>query len=243
MFNYLYLFIFAIAPGLIWLFYFIEKDKHPEPKRMILKIFFLGMAVALPAAFLELLFQKLPFQEIAFSNPWENYIFVLLQVTLGVALIEEMVKYAVVRFAILKSSELDEPIDLMMYMIVSALGFATLENCFYFLSPEILSASLKDGATLSAFRFISATFLHALTSGTIGFFLALSFCQIKRKRFLFPAGFGVAVLLHALYNFSIMNLEGCLRFEIPIMIIFCLALFVYCGIRHLKSIKGICKIN
>ena len=33
------LLIFALTPSLIWLFYFLKKDPHPEPKREIVKIF------------------------------------------------------------------------------------------------------------------------------------------------------------------------------------------------------------
>ena len=51
--NYFILIIFALAPSLIWLLFFLKKDAHPESKRMILKIFFYGILIALPAIFIE----------------------------------------------------------------------------------------------------------------------------------------------------------------------------------------------
>ena len=44
---------FAILPGFIWLLYFLNKDVHPEPKKLILKIFLLGMLVTIPVFFVE----------------------------------------------------------------------------------------------------------------------------------------------------------------------------------------------
>ncbi len=239
----IYLLLLAIAPGLIWLFYFLKKDVHPEPKRMILKIFFFGMLSALPAALIEVGFRQLSPEKIFSIKAWEHDFVAFLSVLVGVALVEEVLKYLVVQGKILKSSELDEPMDLILYMIIAALGFATLENIFIFFSPEIFPYTFQETFSLAIFRFISATFLHALCSGTIGFFLALSFCETKMKKLLLPAGFAIAVLLHGLYNFSIMELGGILRFGIPLVILISLAAFVSFGIKKLRKLKSICKIN
>ncbi len=48
----LYIFL-GILPSIIWLLYYLKKDTHPEPRLMILKIFFWGMLSALPAIFIE----------------------------------------------------------------------------------------------------------------------------------------------------------------------------------------------
>jgi len=36
----------AFLPSLVWLFYYLSQDRHPEPKQMIVRTFVLGMAVA-----------------------------------------------------------------------------------------------------------------------------------------------------------------------------------------------------
>jgi len=239
----IYLIILAVAPGVIWLFYFLRKDVHPEPKRMILKIFFYGMLATLPAALIERGFQwLLLLKDVSFSAPWQNYIFSFFCIVITIALVEELLKYLVVRGKILSHPEFDEPMDLMLYMIIAALGFATLENIFIFLSGEIFFYTFQETLTLAIFRFISATFLHALCSGTLGFFMALSFCEIKNKGLLFFFGLAIAVLLHGLYNFSIMELGGKLQFGIPLIILVSLAFFVSFGIKRLKKLKSICKI-
>jgi len=238
----IYLLFLAIAPGLIWLFYFLKKDAHPEPKRMILKIFFLGMLSALPAALIEAGLQHFMPEKIFFIRDWGHNLVAFSSVVLGVALVEEVLKYLVVQGKVMGSSELDEPIDLVLYMIVAGLGFATLENIFIFFSPDIFPYTFQETLSLALFRFISATFLHALCSGTIGLFLALSFCEIKKRGVLLPLGFVIAILLHGLYNFSIMNLEGSLRFGIPFIVLISLAVFITLGIKKIRSLKSICKI-
>ena len=47
---------------------------------------------------------------------------------IGGALIEEYVKYFMVKVGGFRNRELDEPCDIMIYMIIAALGFAALEN-------------------------------------------------------------------------------------------------------------------
>jgi len=239
----IYLLFLAIAPGLIWLFYFLKKDVHPEPRHMILKVFFLGMFSALLAALVEAVFGYFAPKNIFFINEFSCQLIAFLSVVVGVALIEEILKFLVVQGKIMRSSELDEPIDLVLYMIIAGLGFATLENIFIFLSPDIFLYTPKETFSLAFFRFISATFLHALCSGTIGFFLALSFCEIKQRLIFLPLGFAIAILLHGLYNFSIMNLGGDLRFGIPLIIIISLAIFISFGIKYLKNLKSICKVK
>jgi protease PrsW len=239
----IYLFFLAITPGLLWLFYFLKKDKHPEPKKMILKVFLLGMLWAPVAVLTEWLFQKTGWQNFLPENITNNPFFLFLQVLVGIALVEELVKYLVVKFAVMRHPEMDEPMDLLLYMIISALGFATIENIFIFLSPEMFSSGVQTSLALAVFRFVSATFLHALCSGIIGFFLALSFCEIKNQGLLFVAGFATSSLLHGLYNFSIMKLEGGMKLGIPLAVIAVSAIFIYFGIRYLKSIKSICKIR
>lgn len=235
--SYPLLLIFAITPGIIWLLFFLRKDAHPESNRMILKIFFYGMLSAIPAIFIELGF----FQEIA-NLSFSPFLISLLNIFIGVALVEEFLKYLVVRGKVLQNPELDEPLDVMLYMIISALGFVTLENLLIFLSPKIFFLNFGETFILAGFRFISATFLHALCSGTLGYFLALSFFETKKQNRFLILGFFLAVVLHGLYNFSIIEKEGLLSLLLPIVIIIGLAIFVSFGFKRLKKLRSVCKI-
>jgi RsiW-degrading membrane proteinase PrsW (M82 family) len=232
--NYLIFLIFGLLPSIIWLLFFLRKDVHPEPKRMVLKVFFLGALVTLPAIFIE----RGAFEVVSILNlPQIFYIF------FGIALVEETLKFLAVKEKVISSPEFDEPIDSMLYMIISALGFAALENLLFFLSPEIMPLSFQEILVLASFRFITATFLHALCSGLIGYFLAKSFFEIEKQFKLILTGLGIATILHGLYNFSLMSIEGFLKFLIPIIILISLAFFVSRGFKKLEKMKSICLPN
>jgi len=236
----LYIF-FGVLPSVIWLLFYLRKDVHPEPNSQIIKIFFYGMLAAIPAVFLEKGIFEITLHA-PISNLFSPFFIIIFNSLIGVALIEEALKYLVVKEKILKSAEFDEPTDALLYMIIAALGFAALENILILipLGPAFL---LGEAFSITAARFLGATFLHALCSGTVGFFLALSFFETKNRIPLLVVGLGIACLLHGLYNFSIMEIEGNLRFLIPVIILISLALFVSLGFKRLKKMKSICKIK
>ncbi len=245
--NYPILFIFALLPSIIWLLFYLRKDTHPESNRMVIKIFLYGMLATLPVFFIEQGFNKI-LLSLALPKIW----FSILSIFIGVALVEELFKYLVVRNKVLSDPEFDEPIDAMLYMIISALGFAAMENILIFFGKTFEKPYYPF--LFSFFRFISATFLHALCSGLVGYYLARSFFVIKKSFKLIITGLGMATIFHGLYNFSLISPEllskalsniigiESLRFLIPPIILLSLAIFVSLGLKRLKKLKSICKI-
>ena len=232
--NYLIYLPFGVLPSIIWLGFYLRKDSHPESNLMILKIFFYGMLAALPSALLEMgilgELNKLGLSEI---------LTIILYFFFGVALVEEGIKYLVVRDKVLNNLEFDEPTDAMLYMIIAALGFATLENILVLFSLGDSSHPLTI-FWVTGFRFVGATFLHALASGTIGYFLAISIFSKKRKEGLIILGLAISTILHGLYNFSIMELSPFLKLLVPFAILVVLAIFVSWGFNRLKKLKSVC---
>jgi len=243
--NYLYLvilIIFALLPSLIWLLFFLKKDANPESKEMILKVFLWGMLATLPIISFYLLAELFDLTKdisrIISSSP----LTIILYYFVGIALIEEVLKYLVVSGKVLKSSELDEPPDVMLYMIIAALGFAALENILYLFRPETISEIFWT----NLFRFLAPVFGHALWSGTLGYFLALSFYEPRQKLKLLTIGFSLAVFLHAAFNYVIIKTVETKNLEWLILIIIMLtglAIFVTLGFKRLQKLKSICKIK
>lgn len=238
--------IAGLAPSFIWLLFFLRKDHHPEPNRMILKIFVIGMAITIVAAFIEFYVEKImdiameTAKAIAFT-PSALYSFLFISVILISAFIEEFIKYLVVKEAVLKNPEFDEPVDAMLYMIIVALGFAAVENMMILMSL----GNFFDQSTIYiiAFRFIGATFLHALCSATIGYFLAMSIFESKRKLSLLLIGISMASLLHGIYNFSIIKAEDNPNYIfLTISVLIFLALFVSLSFKKIRAKASICKI-
>ena len=235
----IYLF-FGLAPSIVWLLFFLRKDAHPESNRMVLRIFLYGVLIALPALFVEIGLSQ------TFSKiPLSKSIIAILNIFLGVAFIEEFFKYLVVREKVLKDPELDEPIDLILYMIISALGFAAVENILvlFLLEKPFL---IGEVSFITAFRFVGATFLHALSSGTLGYFLIRYFSRASKKTLI--SGFLLATLLHGFFNFSIiMADEGKITkeagfFLIGLLLIFW-AGFLNISFKKVKKLPSVCYIK
>ncbi|MGB9743266.1 MAG: PrsW family intramembrane metalloprotease [Minisyncoccales bacterium] len=235
----LYIFL-GILPTLLWLLFYLRKDSHPEPKLMVLKIFFCGFLMALPAILLETglfnIFNLLAKIKIP------SLVILLLNFFISVAFVEEILKYFVVRLMVLKDPEFDEPVDAVIYMIIAALGFAAAENILILAS---LGANLFWPAFLSLtfLRFWGAIFLHGLSSGLLGYFLALAFFQIKKRKRYLITGLSLAVLLHGLFNLFIMKIDENNFYLIAnILILSGLALFLSFTFKRLKKLKSVCQI-
>lgn len=231
--NYLFYIILGIAPSIIWLLFYLKKDKKPEPKGKILQVFGGGVVAALLAATTEtIILKKLVGLEVLSRVTKIIFIFLI------IAFIEEILKYLIVRFLVFKNSELDEPIDIVIYMIIAALGFAALENVFLFFSEEL---QIFETVLVAALRFVGATLLHALSSGIFGFFIALSFLNPKKRPMLLFAGILLSVILHALYNFFIIKTDSFWRFALPGALLICLISFLGFCFKKLKNMKSVCK--
>lgn len=213
----------GILPALLWLWFWLREDKkHPEPKRLIFLAFLAGM-LAVP-----------------FVVPAQRYVDTIFAGTLVItlwALIEEIFKYAFAYFSVLKRREVNEPIDMVIYMITVALGFAALENTLFLIDP-IASGDVVQSILTGNFRFFGATLLHVLSSATVGVFLAFGFYTHSRKKRIFTAiGVILAVALHTLFNFFIIESNG----EALLFVFACvwagiiLLLFTLEKIKHIKQ--------
>jgi len=103
--------------------------------------------------------------------------------------------------------------------------------------------SIDKTLIITFVRFIGATFLHTLCSAIIGYSLAISFCEVKRKYLLIIAGIATATLLHGVYDSSIIVLNGYAKLAVPVIVIITLAFLVFSGFDNLKKIRSICKIK
>ncbi len=237
-FNSIYfLYLVGFLPSFIWLLFYLRKDKHPESNKMVLKIFIYGMLSAVVAIFLERKYRSI---NNIFSAATANI--AAIGLIIGGAVIEETVKYMAVWLGAFRNKELDEPIDVMLYFIIAALGFAALENILVLAKFHPL-LTIGKALEVSFWRFISATFLHALCSGTLGYWVAVSFCKRARKWLYLAIGLGISIGLHSVYNWSIMELPGIEKIILPILILIVLGCSVGYWFKKLKKLKSICLIK
>lgn len=177
--------VFGIIPSLVWLVFFLLEDKkHPEPKRMILYVFIAGALSTALAAAPEIYIQRI------FSLGAE--LTSSISLLLSFAFIEELAKFIAVYLIVSKSEFFDERVDGMIYMITAGLGFAALENTLNLIGADFI-------VQVTLIRGIGATLLHALASGLVGFYW-------MRGRLI--EGLFFATILHAVFNYLILNLGG-----------------------------------
>ncbi len=200
--NFFILSLFATIPSFLWLFYFFKKDKHPEPKKTLLYVFIVGALFA----FLGYYLQK--FSVTSISNILNSYpdfapFLLVFQKLIVIAFSEELLKYLAFFFAARHHKDLDEPVDFIIYIITAALGFAAFEN--FLILSSVSEPLMENIIAISALRFLSATFLHALASGILGVFLVYHYK--KRRNLFLVLGLATATIIHGIYNFLIMRID------------------------------------
>ncbi len=191
----------AFAPALVWLAFFLREDVHPEPKKWLSIAFFAGMLASVPVFFIQLGLQQ------AFAGTGAALLLVV-----AYALAEETFKWFAAALVVRNNPVFDEPIDAMIYLVVAALGFATVENVFVMNGMASAISSLGEffsaGAPLHtiSLRLVGATLLHALASALVGYYWARGRAAGRPARAV-AFGIGAATLLHALFNQLVSTFE------------------------------------
>lgn len=246
--------LLGLLPSLVWLWFYLKRDRHPEPRRLLVVVFLLGFLVTPLVGWLELcinnpLASALNINLASTASVCQslrlNALFSLTQDSLAgwviffllVAAFEEIVKFLVARGAAFSNREFDEPVDAMVYLIVAALGFAASENVFAALNVAQNSGLIESSAwfvadggllALLVLRFIGATLLHTLAAGILGYFLALGYFHIIKHgrvaHHVLILGLLAATVVHAAFNLFV-NLSSNLTNHV-----FVLALLILLGI-------------
>ena len=232
--------LLASLPSLIWLAFYLRKDKHPEPNSMVVKIFLFGAVMIALAALLEQgLYQGLKLTSLAGE---------IIVLVIGFAFIEEMLKYFVVKLGVLKNPSFDEPVDSMIYLIISALGFAAAENIYLLTQISPLSIPIGETIEFITTRFLGATLLHALASAIMGYFLAASFCGKSRfRKTLIFGGLIAATILHSVFNYVIIlnideHIDVFQRNVFVFMLLLGAAVMVQIMFKKINKFRSTCKL-
>jgi len=183
-------FLMAVAPALLLVRYFYMQDRrHPEPKRMIVKIFLLGIIYIFPVYILEHMIGRL---NVFGPTPMYH----LFEAFIVAGLCEEYIKFRIVRKYVYPTEHFNEIIDGIIYTIVASLGFACIENVMYVMNGT-WSIAIARGVT--------AVPMHAIASGLMGYYLgkAKFAADKKEEKRLMNKGLWTAIMVHGLYDFLI----------------------------------------
>ena len=201
--------ILGIIPGFAWLYFYLKEDLHPEPKKLIVLTFLSGISFGFYALLAE-----------NFLNNWFRFgsFNTLGPIAIIVfAGVEELFKFLAAYYAVHRNTAFDEPVDAMIYMVVASLGFATLENLGALNLGTGTAIPVSGAFEIASLRFVGATLLHTLTSAIIGYGWAISIRDFGKKGPLLW-GLVIATLLHAFFNYLIINL-GAMTYSILFLLI------------------------
>ncbi len=177
--------VLSIIPAVVWLGFFYRRDRlEPEPKSMVIQVFFLGglLAAALGIPLVENIFRV---SEWMYTSMWTR----LLGGILVIGFSQEFLKYAAVRWTVYKTEEFDEPVDGIIYATAAGLGYAAMLNILF----VIESGGVDLGAGVIRITIISLA--HASFAGVVGYFLGIEKFQNK------PAWFtSLGVVIAAVLN-------------------------------------------
>jgi RsiW-degrading membrane proteinase PrsW (M82 family) len=185
------LLILAILPGLLLSYAIFRADKYErEPLVPLFVCFVLGAAVTFPALEIE----KWAFNHL---RPYERgFGVIILTAFIAVALNEEVFKFVVLRCFAFPRAFFNEPLDGIVYSVMIAMGFATMEN---------ISFASRFGLETVLLRAFTAVPAHLVFGVVAGYYAGLAkFDPINRHRLLWQ-GFGMALLLHGVYDFLILQ--------------------------------------
>lgn len=217
-------FVIGLVPALVWLWFWLSEDKHHEPAQMLTLSFLGGMAAVVAV---------LPCQKLIYDYFGSEQ-------TISFALwaaLEEVAKFLFVYFIVLRNKKItDEPIDDIIYLIVSALGFVTLENTL-FLTSLVEDGDLVGTIIHGNLRFIGASLLHTMSSATIGICMALAFYKTHfQKKIYALSGLIIAIVLHTAFNlFIIKQSEGNIFFVFgAVWLSIVVLLLLFEKVKHLK---------
>jgi len=200
----------TIFPSLLLICVFVYSDKFREPTLLIFAVFCLGIAICIPAGYLNswLIWSR--------DQP-EAFTFLA-------ALTEEPLKFFVLFFFLKNRTEFNEPMDAIVYGTVVSLGFATLENFqyVYFVGAELGSNNI------AILRALSAVPMHAACGVVMGYYFGRY--VFSGSKTMLALSIMVPISLHSLYNLLTTSSPG-FAFLLLIMMV------GGCDLLHRKSLN------
>ncbi|GIW82940.1 MAG: PrsW family intramembrane metalloprotease [Gemmatales bacterium] len=183
--------LLALVPALAVLYYYYERDRHPEPWGWVAIVFIAGAL----SAFLALVVERWLEGFNGFSCQQDPFLFFFLQVGIP----EETVKMLVVVVLVFWRSDFDEPVDGLIYGTAAALGFTFAEDFLSYLSrpdqspwPRVVSV-------------VAHPWFSCFWAGALG---EAKFLSWKKGIPLVATGLIVSAFVHGLYDYLIEVGEG-----------------------------------
>ena len=190
--------ILAIIPGFLICFFILRQDKYEKEPYLNLGIsFVLGMLVTGVAYGIEKWGDDQMQLYTAEQNidTYEHFGILMLSAFVITALTEEVLKFLALIVFAYQRDDFNEPMDGIVYSVMIAMGFATVENILY----------TQYGWRTTLVRAFTAIPAHAVFGIIIGYYAGLAKFKPNQQVKYLLTGLAIAVFVHGLYDFFIIQ--------------------------------------
>ncbi|MDB4690763.1 PrsW family intramembrane metalloprotease [Verrucomicrobia bacterium] len=154
------------------------------------------VSVSILSLFFKLPFVNLPLDFIQSPSHLERF----MGFWLWVALPEELVKVFML-YVLSRRHNIKFPSTFAYYGMICGLGFGIYEGMDYQMTVNFdLADGMEEYLFLNLLRLTTLPVLHAVWTGTAGFFLGFVFLHGQKKYYFVLVGLGIPSVLHALFN-------------------------------------------
>jgi RsiW-degrading membrane proteinase PrsW (M82 family) len=212
-----------IGPAIFWIGYFYYKDRRqPEPLVNLLEAYLQGFLFGFLCF---LVYRQLPllglpagFNLVVAKGQARDIFYYSLGV---VGPLEELFKFLPFVLFVMRTRDIDEPADGVVYAASIAIGFASFENLGYL--PYMTGVAFFG-------RALASPLTHAIFSSIWGFFMARA--RMRGKSELVTALFSLplAALFHGVFN--VLTVSETLRIYSAILVLLLWLLIIYLLERH-----------
>jgi len=183
--------LITVLPSILIFLFFYFSDKFKEPKQTVAIVFVLGILICFPAG----IGNDLIYESFVKDNEFSERLY---SSFLAPAWIEELLKFLILYFIVLRRSEFNEPMDGIVYGVLVSLGFATYENYDYvYRLAEIWEI---DPYQMAIWRSYSAVPMHGFNGVIMGTYFGLYSFTGQRKYLVLALI--IPYLIHGFYNFA-----------------------------------------
>ncbi len=214
----------AIAPAAAIILFISYRDKFDrEPASVLFVSFLWGVAATIPAIVLEIAAGYFKLDKTINGT----FVFAFL----GVALVEEFVKFVPLRFYSFTRRSFDEPLDGIVHGVMIGMGFATLENIGYVLDPQ------HGGIGTGLARMVLSVPGHASYGVIMGYYVGKAKFNYERRWILLVTGLVLATFFHGLYDGCLFVSQQVVSSQAGLLVLGALATNVFALVLALRLIR------
>ena len=248
--NEILLVVAALIPAIVLCVYVYKKDKvEKEPLGILLLLLFLGVMICFPAIYLELILKAVidgvfGISALGGSLNYITYtIYQFISCTVGVALVEEGLKWLVLFLVSRKTKHFNSLFDGLIYAIFVSLGFAAYENVLYVLQNGWMNAVMRAVLSVPGHMFFAVImgcyftryYTTKLARETEFGYRRKGMLPANRPPFSETRDLVLSILMptlcHGFYNFCL-NMGSPMYLLAVLALVVCLYIFCF---RHIKS--------